>query len=113
MRHVFLPRTIVARSLGMVEPTSVARLVALAGGALRAAPCLFGASSRTVDVATVATAADQHLNLAARAKIEARARQSLIGFATETWTKPPTGEILPRHSCSARCGARRRCKLAR
>jgi hypothetical protein len=107
MRHFFLLRTILAGSLGMVAATTVTRLVTAPGFALRAAPCPLCASSRAVDVATIATGADQNLDTAAHTKIEARACQSLIGVATETWTRPLTGEIIPRHSCLARCGARR------
>jgi hypothetical protein len=110
---LFLPRAIFARSLGMVAATTVTRLITSSGLALRIAPRLLGTFSCAVNVATVATGADQYLVLAARTEKEARACQSLIGVATETWTNPLMGEIIPRHSCSARCGARRRCKLAR
>src|SRR4029453_9702409 len=37
----------------------------------------------------------------------------LFGFVAQTWTKNTTGEILPRHTCSARCGAPRRYDFAR
>src|SRR5262245_39746166 len=113
MRHVFLPGAIVARSLGMVAAATVARLVTASGLALRAAPSLLCASFCPVDITAIAAGADQHLDVAARTEIEARACQSLIGIATETWTNPAMGEIVSPHSCSARCGARRRCKLAR
>jgi hypothetical protein len=113
MRHFLLPRAIVARSLGMVAAATVGRLVTASGLALRVVPCLFGTVACAINVAAIAAGADDHLYAAARAEIEARARQTLIGVVTETWTKPPMGEIIPRHSCSARCGARRRCKLAR
>ena len=64
MRHFFL-RAIFAGSLGMIATATVGRLIAFAGFALRAASDHLGAFSRTVDVAAVATGADQHLNPAA------------------------------------------------
>src|SRR5262249_20040001 len=102
----------VAAPPGLVAAPPWARLCTASGLALRAAPCLFGTSFFAVNIPTVAAGADQHLNVAARTKIEARVCQSLVGVATETWTNPLTGEIIPRHACSARCGARRRCQLA-
>jgi len=83
MRHFFL-RAILAGSLGMIATATVGRLIAFAGFALRAASDHLGAFSRTVDVAAVATGADQHLSLAACAEIEARRCIGLLGFATET-----------------------------
>jgi hypothetical protein len=68
MRHILLPGAITAGARRMLEATSMARLVALAGGALRAATTLLGAFLSTVDLATVATGADQHLSPAAGAK---------------------------------------------
>jgi len=65
MRHIFLLGAIAPGARRMLEATSMARLVALAGGALRAASTLLCASLGTVDLATVATGADQHLNPAA------------------------------------------------
>ena len=49
-----------------------------------------------VDIAAVATRADEYLEPAACAQEQACA-----------CTNPTAGEILPPHSCSARCGARR------
>jgi hypothetical protein len=107
MRHFFLLCAILPGSRGMVAATAVRRLIALAGGALRAAPGFSGAACGTIDLPTIATGADEHLSAAARAEKKARGCMSLFGFVTETWTKRATSGILPRHSCSARCGARR------
>jgi hypothetical protein len=64
-----------------------------------------------VDVAAVATGADQHLRAAAGAQKKPPSCIPLLGLVTQTWTKRATGGILPRHTCSARCGARRRYEL--
>ena len=100
MRHfllVLLPGTIAPSTLGMLAATAVARLIAPPGSALFAAPVLRGAVSLTVDVAAIAAGADQHLDAASRAQIEARASICLF---TQAWTNCATGEILPRHTCS-------------
>jgi hypothetical protein len=77
----------------------MARLIAPPGGALFAAPVLCGAASLTVDVAAVAARADQHLHEAACAKIQARGYLCLFAIIAQTWTRIPTGGILPRHTC--------------
>jgi hypothetical protein len=59
----------------------------------------------------VAAGADQHLRAAARAQKKPPSCIPLLGLVTQTWTKRATGGILPRHTCSARCGARRRYEL--
>ena len=72
MRHNLLSGAITPSPRGMDEATAVARLVAAAGGALCAAPSFCRTTSRTVDLAAVAAATDQHLSLAACAQKEAR-----------------------------------------
>ena len=73
---------------------------------LRAAPRLLRASRRAVDLAAIAAAADQHLGSAQCAQKKPR-RRCRFGQPW-AWTRSATGGILPRHSCPARCGARRR-----
>ena len=67
MRHVLLPCAIAPRTLGMGEATSAAHLVAPAGLLLGAAPGVLCTASSTVDLAAIAVAAHQHLEVAARA----------------------------------------------
>jgi len=61
MRHFICAPTITTRSHGMLQPTTVAALVARPGRALRASPRLTGTSLGTVDLAPITAAADQHL----------------------------------------------------
>ena len=107
MRHFVLLRAVAPGSRSMVAAATKTRLVASASRALRAASGHLSAILCAVDVAAITTGADQHLSAAARAEKKARGCSGLFGFVTQTWTQCTTGEILPRHSCSARCGARR------
>ena len=66
MRHVLLPRTIATRTLGMGEATSAAHLVAPAGLALRTAPDQLRTVTSTIDLAAIAVAAHQDLEVAVR-----------------------------------------------
>jgi hypothetical protein len=77
-------------------------LITLSGLALRVAPGLVCAAFPAVDIAAIATGADEHLIAAARAQIQARGCISLFGFVTQTWTKRAASGILLRHSCPAR-----------
>ena len=108
MRHFLLPSAIGALARGMVAATTEAQLIASPSGALLGAPGLLGTPSLTVDVAAVAAGADQHLSAAASAQKKSPSCMCFFGFVTQTWTKIAMGGILPRHTCSARCGARRR-----
>jgi hypothetical protein len=102
MRHfllVLLPGTIAPSTLGMFAATAVARLIAPPGSALFAAPVLRGAASLTVDVAAVAARADQHLHEAACTEVQARGCMRLFTVVAQTWTRAPTGGILPRQTC--------------
>jgi len=101
MRHfllVSLPGTIAPCTLGMLAATAVARLIAPPGSALFATPVLPRAALLTVDVAAVATGADQHLLEAACAEKQARGCICLFAVVAQTWTRAPTGGILPRHT---------------
>src|SRR5271165_3954649 len=107
MRHVLLPGAPAAGTRRMVHPTAAARLVAAAGGALSLMPGLPRTATGTIDLAAVAAAADEDLRPAASAqKQPARPFRRLRRAAA--WTPSATGEIMPRHACSAPCGARRR-----
>src|SRR5262249_8148232 len=96
---VSLPGTIAPCTLGMLAATAVARLIAPPGSALFATPVLPRAALLTVDVAAVATGADQHLLEAACAEKQARGCICLFAVVAQTWTRAPTGGILPRHTC--------------
>src|SRR6516165_5800720 len=98
MRHILLPAPPALAPRRVIHATTKARLVAPAGGALRLASGLLPA---------VAAAADQHLRPAARAQ-EQPAGCVFGSSHRHGWTVAATGGILPRHACSARCGARRR-----
>lgn len=113
MRHFILPCAISTGALRMFAATPMTCLVASARFALRLASGPLGAILLAVDVAAVAAGADQHLRAAAGAQKKPPRCISLLGLVTQTWTKRATGGILPRHTCSARCGARRRYELAK
>jgi len=100
MRHFFLPRAVTRRPRGVVAAAIGRALIVPAGGTLFAAPGRLGAPSIAVEVAAVATGADQRPGAAARAEIGARSPMRLFGLSTEPWTNPATDEILPRHTCS-------------
>jgi len=105
MRHFLLPRPIAPGPRRMLEAATTARLITATGQALRDPPSLSGAALRTINIAAITTATDQHLGLAKGTEKEAR--RDGVGLSTVTWTNGATGEILPPHTCSARCGARR------
>ena len=83
MRHFVLPGAVALGACGMIAATTQGQLVTPAGGALLDAPGLLCAPSIAVDVATVATRADQHLSAAARAEIQAPGWIAFLGLSTE------------------------------
>ena len=106
MRHVVLSGAIATGPRRMVHPTAAAGLVAPPGRALGVAPSRLCTALCAVNLATVAVAADQHLSLAAHAQKQSGSRRRR--GQQRTWTRSAMTGILPRHACSARCGARRR-----
>lgn len=66
MRHVLLACAIATGTLGMGEATSAANLVAPAGLALRTAPDQLRTVTSTIDLAAIAVAAHQDLEVAVR-----------------------------------------------
>ena len=72
MRHVFAARAVAARPHGMRQPPPTAGLIAPSGGTLGAAAGTPPALSGAVDLAAIATAADQRLGATARADKQPR-----------------------------------------
>ena len=110
MRHVLLPGSPATGTHRVSYATAAAGLVAPAGGALGMISGLLRTAVATVDLAAVAMTADEHLSAAANAQKQPAGDPLSLGIAG-TWTAPAMGGILPRHACSARCGARRRSGL--
>src|ERR1700693_2199333 len=108
MRHILLPCPIATGTQRMDDATVVACLVPLSGRALPLAPSQSGTAAGTIDLAAIAAAADEHLSVATGTQQETGWR-SVRSLGPRTWTNSATSEILPPHSCSARCGAWRRC----
>src|SRR5258707_1800395 len=108
MRHILLPCPIATGTQRMDDATAVARLVPLSGRALPLAPRQSGTAAGTIDLAAIAAAADEHLRAATGTQKET-GWVCVRPVGLQTWTRPATSEILSPHSCSARCGAWRRC----
>src|SRR5450631_2834139 len=109
MRHFIAARPVTTRSLGMGEAPPAAALVTPAGGLLRTPPRSLRAVSGAIDLAAVATAADQRLGATTRAKKQpSRPGVTLFGPAGDRWTNATIARIMTLHACPARCGARRR-----
>jgi hypothetical protein len=72
MRHFFIARSVATLSSGVAAPPCRTILVALSGTSDRAAPDPLGAAFGTINLAAVATAADQHLHPTVRAKEQPR-----------------------------------------
>src|ERR1700719_3566004 len=105
MRHVVLSGAIATGPRRMVHPTAAAALVAPPGRTLGVAPRRLCTALCAVNLAAVTVAADKKLSLAARAQKQADSRRRP---PQRTSTRSAMTGILPRHACSARCGARRR-----
>jgi hypothetical protein len=110
MRHILLPCPIATGTQRMDDATVVACLVPLSGRALPLAPSQSGTAAGTIDLAAIAAAADEHLRAATGTQKETRWR-SVRAIGPRTWTTSAMLGIMPRHACSARCGARRRSGL--
>ena len=107
MRHVLLPGTPATRPYCVGQPTATARLVALTGRAPGVISRHLCTSAGAIDLAAVAATADQYLSAATRTQEQAGWRFHRRRPA-RTWTTSAMLGIMPRHACSARCGARRR-----
>jgi hypothetical protein len=107
MRHVVLSGAIATGPCRMVHSAAAAVLVAPAGRALGVTPRRLCTTVCAVNLAAVTVAADDNLRLAARAQKQP-SRRRRRRWQQRTWTRSAMIGILPRHACSARCGARRR-----
>src|ERR1700733_645656 len=88
--------------------------IALRRGTLPLLPCLPGTPGTAVDLAAIATAADDRPAAAGQAeKLPARDRLSLRCLADGSWTNATIGGMGSLHACPARGGARRRGRTAR
>jgi hypothetical protein len=106
MRHVLLPGAPAPRPYRVGQPTATARLVALTSrppGVISRHLCT---TAGAIDLAAVAAGADQHLSTATRTHEQPGRR--FRRRPARTWTASAMLGIMPRHACSARCGARRR-----
>gem|GEM_PF-6008381 len=113
VRHHFAASPISAAAGRMGETAIPARLIppgniptALGTGDTRA-------TFSTINLPAVAASADQHLAPTTLAQKEASGIMLICSMAVVmTWTRSPICAIITRHSCSARCRARRRVDLA-
>ena len=114
MRHFFVARPVAPLSRGMAASPRRTTLIALSGALDRAAPGVLSAVRGTIDLATVAAAADQSLSATASAqKQPSRCCVGMVETAFATWTTAAIAGILSLHACPARCRARRRCGTAK
>jgi hypothetical protein len=112
MRHVLAAASVATCTDSMGMPPSTAGLVTPPGGALAMTSGSLRAGAGAIDLAAVATAADQRLAPTARAqKQPSWWTVSTVGAADATWTNATIEGIMPLHACPARCGARRRTSL--
>jgi len=103
MRHVLAPRPVAPCPLGMCKASPAAVLVAPPRITLGTSAGAAGAIIGAVDLAAVATTADQRLAAAAHAHEQpGRRGAALTGPADFPWTSATIGGILAPHACPAR-----------
>jgi hypothetical protein len=113
MRHEFASRPVSARTLGMRETSPAAGLVTGARRALTASAGMRAAISSAVNLAAIATTANQRLGPTPGAqKKPGRSSFALIGLADAMWTSARLSAILIGHVRPSPCGARRRAEPA-
>lgn len=74
MRHFILSGTVLTGSLGMLESTREAVLIALTSRTLRFVSSELRTALGTIDLTTITIAADEHLRATARTQIESGGR---------------------------------------
>lgn len=107
MRHVLLPDAPATRPYRMGQAPTAARLVAPTGGTLGVISGLLRTAAGTIDLTAVAAAANKYLRSTTDTH-EQPGRSRHRRRLAHTWTTIAMLGIMPRHACSARCGARRR-----
>src|ERR1700674_2261658 len=105
MRHILLPCPIAMGPYRMGQAPAAARLVAPTGGTLGWISGLLPTAAGTIDLTAVAAAANKHLRSTTDTHEQPGRRRHRRAHA---WTTIAMLGIMPRHACSARCGARRR-----
>src|SRR5271169_74387 len=105
MRHVLLPDAPATRPYRMGQAPTAARLVAPTGGTLGVISGLLRTAAGTIDLTAVAAAANKYLGSTTDTHEQPGRRRHRRAHA---WTTIAMLGIMPRHACSARCGARRR-----
>src|ERR1700679_1763581 len=109
MRHFFASRPVSARPLCMGQTALAAGLIAACRLALRQAACRFRALRPAIHLATITTAAQQHLHAATRAHIQSGGFQAdSPGKAEERWTQKCPAGIVRTHRFPMRARVRRR-----
>jgi len=110
MRHVLSPGAPATGPYRMGQAATAARLVAPTGGTLGVTSSLQRTATGTIDLTAVAAAANKHLRSTTDTHEQTGRRRHRRGLA-HAWTTIAMLGIMPRHACSARCGARRRFEL--
>ena len=113
MRHFFAARPVATLSSRVAASPRLTILVALSGTLDCAAPGLLSAVFGTINLATVATAADQSLSATAGAKKQPSLRRRCGRNRDRRMDDRHDCRILPLQSCPARCRARRRSGTAK
>jgi hypothetical protein len=111
MRHVVLPGAPATSPYRMGQAPAAARLVAPAGGTLGVISGLLRTTAGTIELTAVAAAANKHLRSTTHTHEQPGRclhRRTLAHALDPAWTTITSLGIMPRHACSARCGARRR-----
>ena len=107
MRHILLPGAPATGPYRMGQAPAAARLVASTRSTLSVISGLLRTAAGTIDLTAVAAAANKHLRSTTDTH-EQPGRSRHRRRLAHTWTTIAMLGIMPRHACSARCGARRR-----
>jgi len=97
MRHVIFASTVAARPVSVLHSAATAHLVTLAGspqGSATRQRC----TDPAIDIAAVATAANQHL-ISAIGTQKKPCRRDDVAATAATWTRLRPSAIMPLHSC--------------
>lgn len=100
VRHVLAAAAILAAPLSVQQAPAPARLIAAGGGAPTPAARLVATRTGTVDLATVAPAADHHLGATLGANEQPSIPQVVIAAVDDPWTAAAFGATMKRH-CAA------------